>query len=316
MANPKLDADSRAFLDMLKASGRPALNAFPPLEAREVFRRGRLVTQPDLPQVDRVYERAAAGPHGPIPLRVYRGAGTADMGPLPVHVYYHGGGWVIGDLDSHDWICRSIANAAQCAVVSVDYRMAPEHVFPASFDDALAAARWVAENAGALRVDPARISVGGDSAGGNLAAAVAIAARDGGGPRLRAQILVYPATDLAMTGGYYGRFTEGPALTDDVMRWFIGLYIPDASQRTDWRASPLLAKSLEGLAPALVLTAGIDPLCAEGEAYAARLEKEGVPVTRASYPGQLHGFLSNAKWLPRAHDAIDEIASALKAAFR
>jgi len=316
MANAELDADSKAFLDMLKASGRPALNALPPLEAREMFRRGRLVTQPDLPQVDRVYERAAAGPHGPIPLRVYRGAGTADMGPLPVHVYYHGGGWVIGDLDSHDWICRKIANAAQCAVVSVDYRMAPEHVFPAAFDDAHAALCWVAENGGGLRIDPARISVGGDSAGGNLAAAVAIAARDAGGPRLRAQILVYPATDLAMTGGYYGRFTEGPALTDDAMRWFIGLYIPDAAQRTDWRASPLLAKNLKGLAPAFVLTAGIDPLCAEGEAYADRLEKEGVPVTKASYPGQLHGFLSNAKWLPKANNAIDEIASALKTAFR
>jgi len=316
MAKPELDADSKAFLDMLKASGRPPLNTLPPLEAREMFRRGRLVTQPDLPQVDRVSESAAAGPHGPITLRVYRGAGTADMGPLPVHVYYHGGGWVIGDLDSHDWICRKIANAAQCAVVSVDYRMAPEHVFPGSFDDAHAALRWVAENVGPLRIDPTRISVGGDSAGGNLAAAVAIAARDGGGPRLRAQILVYPATDLAMTGDYYGRFTEGPALTDDTMRWFIDLYIPDKAQRTDWRASPLLAKSLKGLPPAFVLTAGIDPLCAEGKAYAARLEAEGVAVTTASYPGQLHGFLSHAKWLPKANKAIDEIASALKTAFR
>jgi acetyl esterase len=316
MAKAELDTDSKAFLDMLKASGRPPLNALPPLEAREMFRGGRLVTQPDLPHVDRVYERAAAGPHGPVPLRVYRGAGTADMGPLPVHVYYHGGGWVIGDLDTHDWICRKIANATQCAVVSVDYRMAPEHVFPAAFDDSLAAVRWVAENGAALRIDPSRISVGGDSAGGNLAAAVAIAARDGGGPRLRAQVLVYPATDLAMTGDYYGRFTEGPALTDDTMRWFIDLYIPDKAQRADWRASPLLAKSLKELPPAFVLTAGIDPLCAEGLAYAARLKAEGVPVTTASYPGQLHGFLSNAKWLPMANNAIDEIAAALKAAFR
>ena len=316
MANAELDADSRAFLDMLKSTGRPPLNALPPLEAREVFRRGRLVTQPELPQVDRIYERAASGPHGAIPLRVYRGAGTADLGSLPVHVYYHGGGWLLGDLDSHDWICRKIANAALCAVVSVDYRMAPEHIFPAAFDDTLAALCWVAENAGALRIDPTRIAVGGDSAGGNLAAAVAIAARDEGEPRLRAQILVYPATDLAMTGNYYGRFTEGPALTDDVMRWFIGHYIPDEAQRADWRASPLHAKSLKGLAPAFVLTAGFDPLRAEGEAYAARLEAEGVPVTTASYPGQIHGFLSNAKWLPRANNAIDEIATALKVAFR
>ena len=237
------------------------------------------------------------------------------MGPLPVHVYYHGGGWLLGDLDSHDWICRKIANAAQCAVVAVDYRMAPEHVFPAAFDDALAAVRWVAENAGPLRIDPARIAVGGDSAGGNLAAAVAIATRDGGGPPLRAQILVYPATDLAMTGNYYGRFTEGLALTDDVMRWFIDLYIPDKAQRTDWRASPLLAESLKGVSPAFVLTAGFDPLCAEGEAYVARLKAAGVPVTTASYPGQIHGFLSNAKLLPKADNAIDEIATALKAAF-
>lgn len=316
MAKLELDADSKAFLDMLKALGRPPLNALPPLQAREVFRRGRLVTQPELPQVDRVYERQATGPHGPIALRVYRGAGTADMGPLPAHVYYHGGGWVLGDLDSHDWICRKIANAAHCAVVSVDYRMAPEHIFPAAFDDALAAVRWVAENASTLRIDPTRIAVGGDSAGGNLAAAVAIAARDGGGPQLRAQILVYPATDLAMTGNYYGRFTEGLALTDDVMRWFIDLYIPDKAQRTDWRASPLLAKSVKGLPPALVLTAGFDPLCAEGEAYVARLTAEGVPVTTAYYPGQIHGFLSNAKLLPRANNATDEIASALKAAFQ
>ena len=316
MDKPKLDSDSQAFLDMLKSLGRPPLNSLPPLQAREVFRRGRLVTQPELPQVDRVYERQATGPHGPIPLRVYRGAGTADMGLLPVHVYYHGGGWVIGDLDSHDWVCRRIANSAECAVVSVDYRMAPEHIFPAAFDDSMAALCWVVENAGALRVDATRVSVGGDSAGGNLAAAVAIAARDAGGPALRAQVLVYPATDLAMTGNYYGRFTEGLPLTDDVMRWFIDLYIPDKAQRGDWRASPLLARSLDRLPPAFVLTAGSDPLCAEADAYVARLKDAGVPVTAVSYPGQIHGFLSNAKLLPKADNAIDEIAAALKAAFK
>jgi acetyl esterase len=316
MTTPVLDADSQAFLDMLRSLGRPPVNSLPPLQAREMFRRGRLVTQPELPQVDRVFERQAEGPRGPIAVRVYRGAGTADAATLPVHVYYHGGGWVLGDLDSHDWVCRTIANAARCAVISVDYRMAPEHAFPAAFDDAWAALCWTAGNGDALRIDPGRISVGGDSAGGNLAAAVALAARDQGGPPLSAQALIYPATDLAMTGDYYGRFTEGPALNDDTMRWFIDLYIPDKAQRTDWRASPLLAGSLKGVAPAFVLTAGIDPLCAEGQAYAARLRAEGVPVTTASYPGQLHGFLSNAKFLPRANEAIDEIAAALTLAYK
>jgi len=308
-----LDADSQEFLDLLKRLGRPPINSLPPDQAKEVFRRGRLVTQPDLPQVDRVKEYEATGPHGPIPVRVYRGAGTADMGALPVHVYYHGGGWVLGDLDSHDWVCRKIANAVKCAVVSVDYRMAPEHVFPKAFDDSLAAVEWTARNAAMLKIDPARISVGGDSAGGNLAAAVALALRDSGKIKLKAQILVYPAVDLAMTGDYYGRFTKDLILTDDTMRWFIDLYVPDQAQRKDWRASPLLAPSLKGLPPALVLLAGYDPLCAEGEAFAARLEKEGVKTVVKRYPGQIHGFLSNGKLLPRANDAINDIAEVMTA---
>ncbi|MFM9940080.1 MAG: alpha/beta hydrolase [Hyphomicrobiaceae bacterium] len=312
----QLDDDSQAFLDLIKKLGRPPINSLPPMQAKEVFRRGRMVTQPDLPQVDRVKEHEAPGPHGPVPVRVYRGAGTADMGPLPVHVYYHGGGWVLGDLDSHDWVCRRIANAAQCAVVSVDYRMAPEHIFPAAYDDSLAAVHWVVKNAAILKVDASRMSVGGDSAGGNLAAAVAIGLRDAGGPvKLKAQILVYPAVDLAMTGDYYGRFTKDLILTDETMKWFIDLYIPKVEQRKDWRASPLHASSLKGLPPALVLLAGFDPLCAEGEAYSARLKKDGVEVKNAMYPGQIHGFLSNGKLLPKANNAIDDIAAALKVWF-
>ena len=311
----QLDADSQAFLDLIKKLGRPPINALPPDEAKEVFRRGRMVTQPDLPQVDRVKEYEATGPHGPVPVRFYRGAGTADLGPLPCHVYYHGGGWVLGDLDSHDWVCRRIANGAQCAVLSVDYRMAPGDIFPAAFDDSLAAVEWAVTNAGRLRIDPQRLSVGGDSAGGNLAAAVAIGLREGGKIKLKAQILVYPAVDLSMSGNYYGRFTEDLILTDDTMRWFIDLYTPQAEQRKDWRASPLLAKSLKGLAPAFVLLAGFDPLRAEGEAYAARLQEEGVPVTVATYPGQIHGFLSNGKLLPKANEAVEQISAALKAAF-
>jgi acetyl esterase len=312
----QLDADSQAFLDLLKKLGRPPINSLPPMQAKEVFRRGRMATQPELPQVDRVKEYEATGPNGPIPVRVYRGAGTADAGPLPVHVYYHGGGWVLGDLDSHDWVCRRIANAAQCAVVSVDYRMAPEHVFPAAYDDSLAALRWTVDNAPQLRIDPSRVSVGGDSAGGNLAAAVAIAARDSGSPALKAQILVYPAVDLSMSGNYYGRFTKDLILTDETMRWFIELYVPNAAQRKDWRASPLLAQSHKGLPPALVLLAGFDPLCAEGEVYAEKLKAAGVATTVTRYPGQLHGFVSNGKLLPKANDAIDDIAKVLTAAFK
>ena len=311
----QLDADSQAFLDLIAKLGRPPLNSLPPLQGREVFRRGRMATQPDLPQVDRIREYEAKGPHGPIPVRFYRGAGTADAGDLPVHVYYHGGGWVLGDLDSHDWVCRKIANAAQCAVLSVDYRMAPEHVFPVAYDDSFAALVWTVENARMLKIDPARVSVGGDSAGGNLAAAVAIGARDNAGPKLIAQILVYPVTDCSMSGSYYGRFTKDLILTDEVMQWFIDLYVPNTAHRQDWRASPLLATSLKGLPRTLLLTAGFDPLCAEGEAYAKRLAADGVKVTEKSYPGQMHGFLSNGKLLPKANDAIVDIAAALKGAW-
>ena len=311
----QLDADSQAFLDLIKKLGRPPINSLPPMQAKEVFRRGRMATQPELPQVDRIKEYDVPGPNGPIPVRTYRGAGTADMGALPVHVYYHGGGWVLGDLDSHDWVCRKIANTAQCAVVSVDYRMAPEHLFPAAYDDSLAALRWTVDNARLLNIDATRVSVGGDSAGGNLAAAVAIAARDSGSPALKAQILVYPAVDLSMSGNYYGRFTKDLILTDDTMRWFIDLYVPNAEQRKDWRASPLFASTLKGLPRSLVILAGFDPLCAEGELYAEKLKAAGVETKVTRYPGQLHGFLSNGKMLPKANDAIEDIAGVLKAAY-
>jgi acetyl esterase len=305
-----MDAESVAYMKAQPPA--PSLLA-PPEEVRDARRRARLRNQPDLPQVLQVKEYEATGPQGPIPVRLYRGAGTPAKGALPVLMYYHGGGWLLGDLDSHDWTCRSIANKADYAVISVDYRLAPEHRFPAAFDDALAAVHWVVDHAAMLRIDPARISVGGDSAGGNLATAVVLAMRDEGGTKLNSQILIYPAVDLSMSGAYYGRFRKDLILTDDAMRTFIGLYVPDLAQRKDWRASPLLAASLKGLPHTLVILAGFDPLCAEGEAYAARLEKEGVATTVKRYPGQMHGFLSNARLLPKANDAIADIATALKA---
>jgi acetyl esterase len=304
----EMDADSIAFMAM-----QPKPPAVPPTpkEARETMRRMRPVNQPDLPHVALIREYQAPGPGGPIPLRYYRGVGTSPDEALPALVYYHGGGWVIGDLDSHDWTCRALANAAKCAVVNVDYRLAPEHRFPAAYDDALAAVKWVAANAGMLNIDPARISVGGDSAGGNLAAAVAIALRDEGLIKLRTQILTYPIVDL--TWRYDERFSQGVALTNGGMRAFIDDYVPQAEQRRDVRCSPLFAASLKGLPPALLILAGFDPLYDEGEAYAARLQKEGVAVTVTRYPGQMHGFASRAKVLPKAYDAIADMATMLTA---
>ena len=303
-----MDADSIAFMAMQPP---PPAAPLPPQAARENLRRMRLVNQPDLPQVAQIKEYEATGPAGPIPLRAYRGAGTKAADALPVQVYYHGGGWVIGDLDSHDWTCRMVANAAQCAVISVDYRLAPEHRFPAAYDDSLAAAEWIAANTSRLGIDPTRMSVGGDSAGGNLAAAVALGLRDRGKIKLRAQILTYPIVDL--TAAYDARFAAGVALTNGGMRAYIDAYVPDVALRKDWRCSPLFAPSLKGLPPALVILAGFDPLCAEGAAYVVRLEAEGVPVTVRTYPGQMHGFVSRAKLLPKAYDAIAEFAAVLKA---
>ena len=311
-SEPKMDADSVAFMQM---QPRPYVQPTTEL-VREGYRRGRLLSQPDLPQVYQVREYVATGPHGPIPVRVYRGAGTPASGPLPVLVFYHGGGWMLGDLDSHDWICRMIANKADYVVVNVDYRLAPEFIFPAAFDDALAALKWVIANVELLRIDPAQISVGGDSAGGNLAASVALTLRDEGKTKLKSQILLYPAVDLSMSGPYYGRFTKDLLLTDDALRAFIDYYIPNIEQRKDWRASPLLAPSLKGLPPTLVLLAGFDPLFASGAQYVERLKKDSVITIVKRYPGQMHDFILNAKVLPKASLALKDVAEMLKTTFQ
>ncbi|EDY16806.1 Alpha/beta hydrolase fold-3 domain protein [Chthoniobacter flavus Ellin428] len=308
-----MDADSAAYLKALPSA---AAGPQTPEMRREAYRRARLLTQPDLPQVYQIKEYQVPGPKGPITVRLYRGAGCSLEAPLPVLVFFHGGGWLVGNLDTHDWICRSIANKTDAAVVSVEYRLAPENPFPAAYEDAVAATRWVVANAATLHLDPEHVSVGGDSAGGNLAAATALALRNEGAVHLRSQILIYPSVDLSLSGDYYGRFTKDVILTDDAMRDYIEKYVPYAALRKDWRVSPLLAPSLEGLPPATFILAGYDPLCAEGEAYAARLQKEGVPATVKLYPGQMHGFLSNAKILPKAYQAINEIADALKKSAR
>ena len=307
-----LHPQARALLDLIAERGVPPTHTLSPQEARAVYRDRRGFTQPAPPPVASVQSLQAEGPLGPIPLRLYRPLGTMADQVLPALVYYHGGGWVIGDLDTHDTLCRELANGSGCAVVSVDYRLAPEHRFPAAVDDAIAAARWVRREAAALKLDAQRIAVGGDSAGGNLAAVVAIAARDAGEPPFAWQLLIYPATDQHRTAPSHERNGQGYLLTRDTMDYFTGHYIPDARLYADWRASPLLHPDLSRLPPALVLTAGYAPLRDEGLAYAQKLSEAGTRATHLSFERQIHGFILMGKVLAEANDAVRLCAAALR----
>jgi len=308
-----LDHDAEILLEMVRAANRPAFETVGAVEARQLFMAGRKALAPDPMPIADTRDLAIPGPGGAIPARLYRPATT---GSLPALVFFHGGGWVVGNIEGHDTVCRHLANRADCAVVSVDYRLGPEHKFPAAVEDCFAATAWVAGNAASLGVDRVRLAVGGDSAGGNLAAVVSLLARDKGVPRVACQVLIYPATDAAMRHDSIGRFAEGYVLTRSTMRWFYEQYLRSPEDAADWRVSPLLAPDLSGLPPACVLTAGYDPLCDEGDAYAARLAAAGVAVTHRRFPGQVHGFAMNGRIIRAAETALDEIAAALKAAWR
>jgi acetyl esterase/lipase len=308
-----LDPDAETLLAMIRAAGRPPFETLSPEAARHAFRAGRAATQP-LPQdVAEVRDLSCPGPLGDIRLRAYRPLGTAAQEILPALVYFHGGGWLLGDLDSHDVACRHYANGARCRVVSVDYRMAPEHKFPAAVDDSVAATRWIVEHSGALGIDRSRVAVGGDSAGGNLAAVLALMARDGDLPPLAFQLLVYPATDMAMATVSSQTINTG-ILTSKTMKWFIDHYLRGPKDVSDWRASPLRAADLSGVAQALVLTCSYDPLCDEGTAYARRLEREDVRVTHLHFSDQTHGFVGQGKIIRAGNTALDMMAAALKKA--
>lgn len=310
-----LDPQVVELLARAARSPLPAYHQVPPAVARRLYRDTRAALTPDPPPVESVRLLLAPGPAGPVPVRAYRPRSAAPETVLPALVYFHGGGWVIGDLDTHDVVCRTLANGARCAVFSVEYRKAPEAPFPAAVEDALAATSWVAENASALGVDAARIAVGGDSAGGNLAAVVALAARDAGGPALAFQLLIYPAVDQRLGHPSIEKNGEGYLLTKQNMLYFRGHYLPNEADRLDWRASPLLAASLAGLPPAFVLTAGYDPLVDEGRAYAERLAREGVGTEYLCYEGMVHGFITMGRVLDAANAALAECAAALARAF-
>ncbi len=309
-----LHPQARALLDLIEQRQIPPTHTLSVADARAYYRDRRAVTQPVPPEVAQVRELQASGPHGAIPLRSYRPRGSASTDVLPVLVYFHGGGWVIGDLDTHDTLCRELANGAGCAVVAVDYRMGPEHRFPAAVDDCIAATRWVHAHAAELHVDAARLAVGGDSAGGNLAAVVALAARDAGDLPIAFQLLIYPATDAHRSHPSHTENGEGYLLTRDTMTYFSDHYLPHRRDYDDWRASPLLHEDLAKLPPALVLTAGYDPLRDEGRAYAERLTAAGNRASDVCFGRQIHGFILMGKVLDEANAAVALCAAELRRA--
>jgi acetyl esterase len=308
-----LDPDAAAVLAAFREAGRPPYETLSPAEARELYLNARLVAHPEPPALASVHAMTVPGPAGAIPVRIYTPLGLRKSdGMSPCLVFFHGGGWVIGDLDSHDVVCRTLAVEGELIVIAVDYRLAPEHKFPAAIDDAVAATRWIADNAVSLNIDATRISVGGDSAGGNLAAIVAIDAREHG-PKLQGQALIYPATDFRMTHPSHSEPETSCLLTHTVIRWFRDHYLSGPDDVDNWRASPARVDDLAGLPPAYVLTAGADPLRDEGDEYAERLRGAGVAVDYKTYPGQFHGFVTMGKILPKANVVLHDIGAWLKA---
>jgi len=294
-----MEAMTRAFPDVTRCQAA---------EARQLMAQLPRPAEPEL--VHAVTDSHFAGPTGPVPIRIYRPA----EGPLPVVVFFHGGGWVLCNLDTHDDLCRALANGTGAAVVSVDYRQPPEHPFPAAVDDAYSAVQWVAGQADELGIDRDRVAVAGDSAGGNLAAAVCLMARHRSSPPIRFQLLIYPVLAHAFDTASYLEKATGYFLTADHMRWYWDQYLADPADGRHQYASPLYAERLDGLPPAHIVTGEHDPLRDEGEAYAGRLREVGVDVTNVRYGGMFHGFFTLGRVLPAANLATSTAHAALRAA--
>jgi acetyl esterase len=305
-----LDPQARALLDARIAAGIPPQHTLRPEAARAAII-ARMALAPTIPQeVAGIEDRQIDGDGGKLRLRVYWPSGDASQ---PLLVYLHGGGWVVCDIDTHDALCRALSNACRAIVVSVDYRRAPESRYPAAVEDADAALRWVATNATALSGDASRLAIGGDSAGGTLAAVVCRRARDrGGDPPIAAQLLLYPPTDYPLTTPSHRDNAEGYMLTSADMEWYWNRYCPDAGRRQEPDASPLRAVDLRGLPPAVVVTAEYDPLRDEGEAYAQRLRDAGIHVDARRFDGMLHGFVSGLGVIDRAQEAMDWVAGCMR----
>ncbi|MGA3397618.1 MAG: alpha/beta hydrolase [Acetobacteraceae bacterium] len=305
-----IDPQIQALLD--KGTGVPATNTLSVAEARAQYE-ARVALMASPAAIAAVNERHIAGPGGPLRLRIYRPYGN---GPFPLLVFFHGSGFVLCSLDTHDGMCRNLCAGAGCVVVSVDYRLAPEHKFPAPLDDCLFATRWAVEHADELSADGGRVALAGDSAGGNLAAATALRVRDEGGPALRGQLLIYPVTDYYTPGTRsYRENSDGYGLTRDTMIWFWDHYLADAADAANPYASPLRAATVEQLPPALVVTAEFDPLRDEGEDYAARLRAAGVPVRTSRWDGVNHGFFFWVGVVDKAGEAMAESCAWLREIF-
>ncbi len=308
-----LDPQVQTVLAQIAAAGKSPRSAMPLAEVRALSIATAAARNGQPEAVKNVEDQMVPGSEGAIPVRVYTPEGS---GPFPALVFFHGGGWVLSNLDTHDGICRQLAKKSACVVVNVDYRLAPEHKFPAAPEDCFDVTAWVAQNARLLNIDPKRIAVGGDSAGAGLATVVALMARDRGGPSLICQLLVYPVTDYHTPGTpSYAELSEGYNLSRDDMVWFWSQYLSDEAEGYHPYASPLRAESLRGLPPAFVITAEYDLLRDEGEAYAARLQSEGVPVTLKRFPGMIHGFFNMSGVIDQGKIAIAEAAAALHEAF-
>ncbi len=311
-----LDAEARNLLDLMDAAtkgGRPKLETLPHLVGRKAVDKMSEDSEAEPPEVAEVADGGFAGPASEIRFRRYRPLG-AKAGLLPTLIYYHGGGFVIGNIETHDSTCRRLASTSRCQVISIDYRLSPEHPFPAPIDDGVAAFRHIRDNAELFGVDATRLAVGGDSAGGAIAAVVCQICRDAKEQGPAFQMLIYPATDSSKESASRKAFAEGYFLSKPLIDWFWEAYVPDEdTDLADLRLSPLLAKDFTGLPPAFVLTAGYDPLRDEGRAYADRLIDAGVKTTYVNYPGTIHGFFSMTRFLKQGLKANDEAAAVLGA---
>jgi acetyl esterase len=310
---PTLHPQIMQALKTMKDAGLRPIESMTPVEARAQMEATAAARKGTSLPVGRIEERTIPGSAGPIRLRLYW---PDKAGPLPVIVYYHGGGHVIGSLDTHDAVARNLCAGAEALVAAVDYRLGPEHKFPAAVEDAWSAVVWLHANAASLGADPARLGVHGDSAGGNLAAVVALMARDAGGPRLRLQSLIYPIVDYGLHGASYTTFADGYGmLTRDAMAWFQKHYLSDEADAADWRASPARASSHAGVAPAIIVAAECDVLRDEGASYAETLRRAGVAVEHHEFPGMIHAFFGMAPAVDDAMNAQRLVWAAFKRAF-